>query len=108
MMKERRHAGATHSFRLTPLAASIVDAINYPRKLGGKSYQVSRAIEFFFGKRMDKDHEAPSYDELLQNIDGLQNVIRGLYIDIEALKEQKIVPSKRGVWSRFLDFFKRD
>lgn len=47
-MKERRGAGATHSFRLTPKAASIVDEIIYPRRLGGKSKRVSQAIEWFW------------------------------------------------------------
>lgn len=87
-MKERRHAGATHSFRLTPAAAAIVNSINHPRRLGGKSAKVSEAIEAYFGKRLDTGHEQPSYEQLLQNISGLQNVIQGLHIDIEALKER--------------------
>ena len=47
-MKERRAAGATHSFRLTMRASRIVDAINHPRTQGGKSKKVSDAIEWFF------------------------------------------------------------
>lgn len=127
-MKERRHAGATHSFRLTPAAAAIVNSINHPRRLGGKSKKVSDAIEAYFGKRLDKGHEQPSYEQLLQNISGLQNVITGLTIDIEALKSSKMkdklhqftstgqiadhevdnsVPTPRG-WKRFFGFFKRN
>jgi len=49
-MKERRNAGATHSFRLTMAAAEIVDNINHPRRLGGKSRKVSEAIEWYFSK----------------------------------------------------------
>ena len=47
-MKERRKAGATHSFRLSRKAAKIVDEITYPRRLGGKSRKVSEAIELWF------------------------------------------------------------
>lgn len=47
-MKERRLAGATHSFRLTREAATIVDNINHPRRQGGKSRKVSDAIEWYF------------------------------------------------------------
>lgn len=104
-MKERRTAGATHSFRLTRRAADIVDSINHPRRLGGKSRKVSDAIEAYFGPMMRDGVETPPYDELLQNIAALQEVIRRNYIDIEALKNR---PSNRGVWSRFLRFLKRD
>jgi len=47
-MKERRTSGATHSFRLTIEAAEIVDQINHPRRLGGKSRKISEAIEWYF------------------------------------------------------------
>lgn len=66
-MKERRHAGATHSFRLTMKAAEIVDNINHPRRLGGKSRKISDAIEWYFSPRGTQ----PSYEELLQNISKL-------------------------------------
>ena len=96
-MKERRQAGATHSFRLTPRAAQIVDEMNHPRRLGGKSAKVSQAIEAYYGTMLDRNHEQPSYEQLLQNISGLQNIIRGLHIDIEALKEsRKEAPTPRG------------
>ena len=72
-MKERRHAGATHSFRLTMRAAALVDSINYPRRLGGKSRKVSDAIEAYFGSRIAQDgSEIPSYQDLLLNIAALQ------------------------------------
>jgi len=70
-MKERRNAGATHSFRLTMKAARIVDDINHPRRLGGKSRKISDAIEWYFTPRKSQ----PSYEDLLANIEGLQNVI---------------------------------
>jgi len=54
-MKERRHAGATHSFRLTMAAAEIVDNINHPRRLGGKSRKVSEAIEWYFTRVEDQE-----------------------------------------------------
>jgi len=54
-MKERRNAGATHSFRLTMAAAEIVDNINHPRRLGGKSRKVSEAIEWYFSPRAEDE-----------------------------------------------------
>lgn len=48
-MKARRASGATHSFRLTRRAADIVDRLQYPRKLGGKSALISEAICYYFG-----------------------------------------------------------
>lgn len=100
-MKERRKVGATHSFRLSPLASALVDSINHPRRLGGKSAKVSEAIEAYFGKRLIKDHHQPSYDELIQNIAGLQLVIRGLHIDIEALKNRQYGAQTPTWWQRF-------
>lgn len=98
-MKERRHSGATHSFRLTRAAAEIVDSINHPRKLGGKSRKVSDAIEAYFGPMMRDGQETPSYDELIQNIAGLQQVI------LRMGNEAENRASNRGVWARFLGFF---
>ena len=100
-MKERRNSGATHSFRLTPKAAAIVDRIRHPRRLGGKSAKVSEAIEAYYGRILKKDHDQPSYSELQENIAGLQNVIRGLYIDIEALKNRKTDAPTPPWWRRF-------
>lgn len=83
-MKERSKAGATHSFRLTRKAAEIVDEIKHPRRLGGKSRKVSEAIEWYFSPVDVKEggkyasSMAPSVDDLVQNIAGLQNVIASL------------------------------
>jgi len=44
-------------------AADIVDRINYPRRLGGKSKQVSDAIEFYFARTGD----AESITELIES-----------------------------------------
>lgn len=103
-MKERRKAGATHSFRLTPQAAEIVDAIRHPRRLGGKSAKVSEAIEAYLGQIINRYHDQPSYHELEQNIAALQNVIRGLHIDIEALKNRKNDANTPPWWHRFFQF----
>ena len=54
-MKERRASGATHSFRLSLLAAEIVDDIQHPRRLGGKSAKVSEAIEWYFSRADDRE-----------------------------------------------------
>ena len=48
-MNEGAQEGRRDSFRLTMEAAEIVDNINYPRRLGGKSKKVSEAIEWYFG-----------------------------------------------------------
>ena len=66
-MKERRKAGATHSFRLTQRASEIVDNLNHPRSLGGKSRQISDAIEFYFDTS-----KGLSINELLDDIEGLE------------------------------------
>lgn len=58
-MKERRKAGATHSFRLTMAAAKIVDNITYPRRLGGKSRKVSEAIELWASAEEQLEPETP-------------------------------------------------
>ena len=76
-MKERRAVGATHSFRLSPKASKIVDEMNHPRRLGGKSAKVSTAIEAYYGKRLDQGHEQPSYQELLNNIQGAKESSKG-------------------------------
>jgi hypothetical protein len=73
-MKERRKAGATHSFRLTMEAARLVDQMTHPRRLGGKSRKVSDAIVAYYGTPFG-GAGMPSYDELLQNIAALQLVI---------------------------------
>jgi len=52
-MKERRKAGATHSFRLTVEASDIVDNLNHPRSLGGKSRLISDAIVYYFRESRD-------------------------------------------------------
>jgi hypothetical protein len=73
-MKERRKAGATHSFRLTREAADIVDNMNHPRRLGGKSRKVSDAIVAFFGHSYG-GHQMPSYGELVEDVEHLQKLI---------------------------------
>ncbi len=73
-MKERRKAGATHSFRLTRTAADLVDNMNHPRRLGGKSRKVSDAIVAYYGTPFG-GAGMPSYDELVQNVAALQAMI---------------------------------
>jgi uncharacterized small protein (DUF1192 family) len=97
-MKERRKAGATHSFRLTQRASDIVDRLNHPRSLGGKSRQISDAIEYYFDTSKGV------------SIADLQEQIEIFVTDIERL-EAKIAqqfsknPEKRpkvpGWWRRF-------
>lgn len=93
-MKERRHAGATHSFRLTMQAAQIVDQINHPRRLGGKSRKVSDAIEWYFAPRGDH----PSYEQLLQSIAFLQNQVTEL--GNKAQNDAPTPPWWRRLWMR--------
>lgn len=95
-MRDRRQSGATHSFRLTPTAARLVDEIRHPRRLGGKSRKVSDAIEWYFAPR----DENPSYDNLLRMIATMQQVIDERNLELENR------PSNRGVWRRFIEFLK--
>ena len=69
-MKERRAAGATHSFRLSRSAADMVDrhppfrsleGRPYPRSLGGKSKLVSDAIVWCYGS----ERNVESYHDLM-------------------------------------------
>lgn len=93
-MKERRKAGATHSFRLTREAADLVDNMTHPRRLGGKSRKVSDAIVAYYGTPFG-GAGMPSYDELVQNVAALQAVIERNHEDD---------PSSRGWWRRFWPF----
>jgi len=91
-MKERRKSGATHSFRLTQAASTIVDNLNHPRSLGGKSRQISDAIEFYFDTS-----KGASIKELLDDIEGLEATIKVL-----TSKKPESGPSPPAWWRRFL------
>ncbi len=91
-MKERRKAGATHSFRLTQDASVIIDRLNHPRSLGGKSRLVSDAIEFYFGGRV-------STHELLADIEHLEARIASM-----RTKKPESGPSPPAWWRRFWPF----
>lgn len=71
-MKERRAAGATHSFRLSRSAADMVDrhppfrsleGRPYPRSLGGKSKLVSDAIVWCYSS----ERNVESYHDLMKS-----------------------------------------
>lgn len=96
-MKERRKAGATHSFRLTREASDLVDNMNHPRRLGGKSRKVSDAIVAYFGTPFGGDG-MPSYDQLLQNIAALQARLTA------AAENHEDDPSPPAWWHRFWPF----
>ena len=89
-MKERRKAGATHSFRLTREAADIVDRLNHPRSLGGKSRLISDAIEFYFNR------SKVTIPELLDDIEHLEARIAVL-----RAKNPEKTPSPPSWWRRF-------
>jgi len=72
-MKERRKSGATHSFRLTQEASNIVDNLNHPRVLGGKSRLISDAIVYYFRESKDV-----SVKMLLDDIEHLEATINNL------------------------------
>jgi len=93
-MKERRKAGATHSFRLTQEASNIVDNLNHPRSLGGKSRLISDAIVFYF--RESKDI---TIQDLVDEIELQAKIIAAL----EAKKPEKR-PSPPAWWRRFWPF----
>ena len=90
-MKERRKAGATHSFRLTQRASEIVDNLNHPRSLGGKSRQISDAIEFYFDASKDI-----TIQDLIDEIDLQAKIIAAL----EAKKPES-APQVPAWWRRF-------
>jgi len=90
-MKERRKAGATHSFRLTQEASNIVDNLNHPRAFGGKSRLISDAIVFYF--RESKDI---TIQDLVDEIDLQAKIILAL----EAKKPES-APSPPAWWRRF-------
>ena len=95
-MKERRLAGATHSFRLTREAAALVDQITWPRQRGGKSRTGSDAMEWYFSPR----GEHPSYEEILESMAFLQERIKEMG-NLAAKKEQsetKTPPWWRRFW----------
>lgn len=89
-MKDRRNAGATHSFRLTMAAAEIVDQINHPRRLGGKSRKVSEAIEWYFSRQ--GEHES---------IEDLKASRKWWMDQYESLKKSRNDPPSRAWWRRF-------
>ena len=88
-MKERRKAGATHSFRLTREASDIVDNLNHPRNLGGKSRLISDAIVYYFRESKDV-----TIQDLVDEID-LQSKIIDAYKAKKPESESK-VPTWRG------------
>jgi len=87
-MKERRKAGATHSFRLTREASDIVDNLNHPRNLGGKSRLISDAIVYYFRESKDV-----SVKMLLDDIDHLERNLRA--------KKPESAPQVPAWWRRF-------
>jgi len=88
-MKERRKSGATHSFRLTQEASNIVDNLNHPRSLGGKSRLVSDAIVYYFQESKDV-----SVKMLLDDIEHLERTLRA--------KKPQSEPSPPAWWRRIL------
>ena len=93
-MKERRKAGATHSFRLTREAADIVDNLNHPRNLGGKSRLISDAIVYYFRESKDV-----SVKMLLDDIQHLENMRDNHWL---RATDPESEPSPPTWWRRFI------
>ena len=98
-MKERRNAGATHSFRLTQRAADIVDGITYPRRRGGKSAKVSEAITWYFTSplmnhegKMPASHGMPYPHEIIEMNQIHVKTIQSLRDRIEILESEANTP----------------
>jgi len=91
-MKERRKAGATHSFRLTMEASAIVDNLNHPRSLGGKSRLISDAITYYF-----QESKHTSIPELLAG----RKFWMDKYEDLAAKKPES-APQVPAWWRRIL------
>ena len=104
-MKERRKAGATHSFRLTQRASDIVDRLNHPRSLGGKSRQISDAIVYYFDESKDT-----SVADLLASRkfwkDRHDNLLHDHIMEKNAKKPQS-GPSPPTWWRRFFKWIQR-
>jgi len=108
-MKERRKAGATHSFRLTREAADLVDSINHPRRLGGKSRKISEAIQWYFTNIDDRESVdqifasrkfwKERHDKVLDEHDKLLNE---RHIKKEAAKNPESGSKPPAWWRRFL------
>ena len=92
-MKERRKSGATHSFRLTREASDIVDNLNHPRSLGGKSRLISDAIVYYFRESKDV-----SVKMLLDDIEHLERTLR--------IKKPESGPQVPAWWRRFIRFIR--
>jgi len=95
-MKERRKAGATHSFRLTQEASNIVDNLNHPRVLGGKSRLISDAIVYYFQESKDV-----SVQMLLDDIEHLENMRDNYWLRAKKPESDPQVPAW---WRRFWPF----
>jgi hypothetical protein len=110
-MKERRAAGATHSFRLSMDAARIVDDITYPRRLGGKSKKVSDAIIWFFSAPVESKGVAQmpfagtmptiTPEHLLDRCNTLQERVEWWVQYAEGLKNGESEPQVPAWWRRF-------
>ena len=105
-MKERRNSGATHSFRLTPRAAEIVDGIRYPRRRGGKSAKVSEAITWYFTSplmnhegKMPASHGMPYPHEIIEMNQIHVKTIHSLRDRVEILESEANTPPW---WRRFI------
>jgi len=105
-MKERRNAGATHSFRLTQRASEIVDGITYPRRRGGKSAKVSEAITWYFTSplmnhegKMPASHGMPYPHEVIEMNQIHVKTIESLRNTIKKLESEANTPPW---WRRFL------
>jgi hypothetical protein len=97
-MAERRNSGATHSFRLSPRAASIMDnnpAIRPNSKYHNKSRWASDAIVWFFdsavltrerdpetgdytGKYVKGSHGAPTPIDLVLKVAELEQLVQDI------------------------------
>ena len=114
LLKERRAAGATHSFRLSMEAAKIVDDINYPRSLGGKSKKVSDAIIWFFSAPVESkgvgqmpfagSMPIATPEHLLDRCNTLQERVEWWVQYAEGLKKGESEPQVPAWWRRFWPF----
>jgi hypothetical protein len=93
-LKERRKAGATHSFRLTQEACNLLEDVDYPRRLGGMSKLVSDAIVWYWSKPEDRIYDPHGHGErkvreLLQSSPSeIYNRNETQYATIKQLREQ--------------------
>jgi len=110
-MKPRRASGAAHSFRLSRVAADMVDRLPpfvsiegnpYNRSLGGKSKLVSDAIVWCYASS-DRGHG--TYGELVNRLEWW---VKHCDEITAAQISEPLAPPRRSIWDRIASWIRRN